>query len=320
MEVVVPCDCGSRFCFEVEPVNGRLPAGAELLCPSCNKDGIPLANRVIADNLRKVAQQVEGSLESQILKKPRLGRSKKVPKTQEPESFEHAHRDPFAQARRSGMEEAYSGPNKLRGMIGAVLGGAVGAATWAGVVYLTGYEIRYVAVAVGALVGLATRTIGGGRDYHLGLFATACALVAILVGQYFAADAYIKAASVEIAAVQYEARLEEAKEVTDLKSDADIKAFLAASQSTVFKPVSAASITDKAVAEFKTTELPTLKKLAAGEPPKEAFIEQERRAFLEKLTVKDIFTASITPYLFLWVFLGIGAAWKLASDYGTSVE
>ena len=41
---------------------------------------------------------------------------------------------------------------------------------------------------------------------------------------------------------------------------------------------------------------------------------------LATLTVKDIFNASISPYLFLWVFVGVGAAWRLASDHGTSVE
>ena len=44
------------------------------------------------------------------------------------------------------------------------------------------------------------------------------------------------------------------------------------------------------------------------------------KAFMEKLTVKDVFIAGLSPYLFFWAFVGIGAAWKLASDYGTSVE
>ena len=85
-------------------------------------------------------------------------------------------------------------------MIGAVLAGGIGAAAWATVVCITGYEIRYVAVGVGALVGLASRKCGGGRDYHLGMFATACALLAILVGQWFAANAYIKKFAGEVAA------------------------------------------------------------------------------------------------------------------------
>ena len=74
------------------------------------------------------------------------------------------------------------------------------------------------------------------------------------------------------------------------------------------------------MAEFKRTELPALQKLANGEPAKSAFIEREAKAFMEKLTVKDIFIAGLSPYLFFWAFVGIGAAWKLASDYGTSVE
>ena len=136
MDVVVPCDCGSRFSFAVEPVENRLPSGAELLCPTCGKDGVPLANR-----------------------------------------------DPYTEASLKNDGDYYAGPNRIKGMVGALLGGVIGAAAWAGVVYFTGKEIKLVAIGVGALVGLGSRKLGGGRDYHLGLFAPLCAFMAILVGQ-----------------------------------------------------------------------------------------------------------------------------------------
>jgi hypothetical protein len=330
MDVVVPCDCGSRFTFSVEPVNERLPEGAELLCPSCGKDGVPLANRVIGETLRKIQRQ-QAALAPIAEQAPQkkslwLKRTKKKSEEPAPDPFAQAAaateaaRDPFSRAREKD-ESVYSGPNKTKGLIGALLGGLVGAIAWTAMVYFTGREIKVVALGVGALAGLGSRLIGGGRDYHLGLFASGCALVAILGGQFFAAKIYIdKTISVEIATAEYESRLEQAKEAETLRTEEDYKDFIAATKSTLFKPVFPESITAKAVAEFQITELPRLKKFAAGEPAREAFIEQERKAFLGKLTVNDIFTASITPYLFLWVFAGIGAAWKLASDYGTSVE
>lgn len=327
MDVVVPCDCGSRFSFAVEPVNERLPDGAELLCPSCGKDGIPLANRVIGENLRKFqrAQLAQAAAaEAKPKKTSWLKREKK--EAPAPDSFTQAAAaaqaasDPFAAANEKD-DRVFSGPNKLKGMIGAFLGGTVGALAWAATVYFTGYEIRYVAVAVGALAGLGSRVIGGGRDYHLGLFASACALVAILAGQFFAAQAYLdKTISVELAKMEYENRLEQARDAESLRTEDDYKEFLAARKSELFKPVAPESITSKAVVEFQTAELPGLKKFAAGEPTRAAFIEQERKTFLANLTINDTFNASITPYLFFWVFIGVGAAWKLASDYGTSVE
>lgn len=320
MDVVVPCDCGSRFSFAVEPVNERLPEGAELVCPSCGKDGVPLANRVIGENLRKVAREQAALRAAQPAKKSWLKREKKE-KAEEPAGYNCPETDPYSAARAKSDDDIYAGPNKIKGMIGAFLGGIVGAGTWAGAVYFTGYEIRYVAVAVGALAGLGSRKLGGGRDYHLGLFAAAMALVAILVGQFFVARVYLtQFGASEIAELEYEFKVADAKEAVELKTDAEIKEYLADSESTVFRPVAPETITAQKIADFKLTELPKLKQLASGELSKKAFIEQESKAFLAELTVNDIFTASISPYLFFWVLVGVGAAWKLASDYGTSVE
>jgi hypothetical protein len=319
MDVVVPCDCGSRFSFSLEPVGDRIPEGAELLCPSCGKDGVPLANRVIGENLGRNARQLQKE-RAEFTPKRSSWAAKSPDKELPTDPPLTAHRDPFARARAED-ENIYTGPNKARGMAGALLGASVGAAVWASVVYYTGYEIRYVAVAVGALAGFGSRFIGGGRDNQLGVFAAICALMGILVGQFLAARIYLdKTVSVELASMEYESKLEEAKEAASLKTADDFKDFIAAAKSTIFKPVAPSSITDKVMAEFQATELPILTKFAGGDPSRTAFMSQARETFLAKLTVEDVFNASITPYLFFWAFLGLGAAWKMASDYGTSVE
>ena len=332
MDVVVPCDCGTRFSFSVEPINGRLPDGAELLCPGCGKDGVPLANRVINDDLRKQQREKERQEREAAAQQPKkngwLKLDKKKQNNEAAQPDPHASsaypadaHDPFAKARNKDDDSVYTGPNRVKGIAGALVGGMLGAAAWAATVYFTGYEIKYVAVGVGALTGLGSRFIGGGRDYHLGLFASACALVAILMGQFFAAQIYLdKTLSVELARMEYEMRLDEAKEAAELKTQEDYREFIAASKSTIYKPVAPESVTAKEILDFQAAELPKLKKLANGEPAKEAFIQEERKSFLAKQTVKDIFILSISPYLFFWVAVGVGAAWKLASDYGTSVE
>jgi hypothetical protein len=45
MEIKIVCGCGTRFSFEVEPVNGRMPAPVN--CPSCGADGTAQANDTI---------------------------------------------------------------------------------------------------------------------------------------------------------------------------------------------------------------------------------------------------------------------------------
>lgn len=338
MDVVVPCDCGTRFSFSVEPVNGRLPEGAELLCPKCGKDGVPLANRVIGDDLRRQQREQSRKEQESGLQQPKKNgwlKLDKKKKKEEPQPDPHAKPDPYSTSytapaydpyaselqKNKDDDSVYQGPNRVKGVIGALLGGLIGAIIWAASVYFTGYEIKYVAVGVGALSGWGSRLLGGGRDYHLGLFASACAFVAILVGVFFGAKLYTeKTISVEVATFEYETRLEHAKEATELTTQDEYKDFIAASKSTLYKPVDPGSITAKEVLEFQAIELPKLKKFAVGEPAREAFIEQERKAFLAKQTTKDFFIIGITPYLFLWVVAGVGLAWKLASDHGTSVE
>src|SRR5689334_16375099 len=135
MEVVVPCDCGTRFSFEVEPVEGRLPAGAELLCPTCQKDGVPLANRVIGETLRKAAAAQARLAEAEPKKKTLFGRSREKNEASKPQQVEIPYSDPFTDAQSRRDDDVYTGPNKVRGMIGAAVGGATGAAAWAAVVY-----------------------------------------------------------------------------------------------------------------------------------------------------------------------------------------
>ena len=53
MEVKVQCPCGTRYAFDVEPVNGRMPMRVK--CPGCGADGTELANEVIRQKLATIA-------------------------------------------------------------------------------------------------------------------------------------------------------------------------------------------------------------------------------------------------------------------------
>ncbi len=46
MLIKLNCQCGTRFSFDVEPVNGRMPI--KVACPSCGADGTEAANELIA--------------------------------------------------------------------------------------------------------------------------------------------------------------------------------------------------------------------------------------------------------------------------------
>jgi uncharacterized protein YxjI len=53
MEIKIQCGCGTKYKFEVEPVNGRMPVAA--ICPSCGTNGTFEANRQIAERLGDAA-------------------------------------------------------------------------------------------------------------------------------------------------------------------------------------------------------------------------------------------------------------------------
>jgi hypothetical protein len=47
--VKIECACGQHYAFDVEPVNGRMPA--PVMCPACGADGSAAANEFIAQRL-----------------------------------------------------------------------------------------------------------------------------------------------------------------------------------------------------------------------------------------------------------------------------
>jgi len=67
--------------------------------------------------------------------------------------------------------------------VGAGLAAAViGALLWAAFVYATNYELGLIAVAVGALVGIAVREAGQGVDSKFGVLGALCAAFGWVLG------------------------------------------------------------------------------------------------------------------------------------------
>jgi hypothetical protein len=51
MTIKIQCPCGSKYSFEVEPVEGRMPYAVN--CPTCRADGTERANQIIAETSGK---------------------------------------------------------------------------------------------------------------------------------------------------------------------------------------------------------------------------------------------------------------------------
>src|ERR1043165_6883081 len=72
----------------------------------------------------------------------------------------------------------------IKGLIGCIVGGTVGASLWALVAYFTGYEVGILATIVGALCG-AGMAVGskGNLGFMTGAVACVVALLAIVGGK-----------------------------------------------------------------------------------------------------------------------------------------
>ncbi len=92
------------------------------------------------------------------------------------------------------MERLRSEQNLARGALFGAAGAAAGAALWALVTVLTKYQIGWMAVGVGFLVGLGLRVGGRGLDRIFGMMGAGLALLGCLVGNVLAVAASVATA------------------------------------------------------------------------------------------------------------------------------
>jgi hypothetical protein len=84
------------------------------------------------------------------------------------------------------LQELRSEQNLTLGIIGGIVAALAGAAVWAVVTVTTGFQIGWMAVGVGFLVGIAVRTLGKGMDTTFGIAGAILALLGCLLGNLFA--------------------------------------------------------------------------------------------------------------------------------------
>ena len=80
------------------------------------------------------------------------------------------------------IEQLEDQPNLLMGLIGGVIAMLVGAMVWGAVTYFTEYQIGWMAIGVGFLVGLAIRFFGRGKTLIFGISGAVLALIGCALG------------------------------------------------------------------------------------------------------------------------------------------
>jgi hypothetical protein len=82
----------------------------------------------------------------------------------------------------SAIEDPEEAPNIFLGVIAGGLATLIGALVWAAVSYFTGYQIGWISIGVGFLVGIAIRVFGKGNSLSFGILGGVLSLVAVLLG------------------------------------------------------------------------------------------------------------------------------------------
>lgn len=247
MEIKILCSCGSKYKFDVEPVDGRSPA--DLACPKCGASWTAMANAMIAQQLGVPPPTVAAaeSAAPATASAPSAGPAGRVKLTipggtghrvgiARPPAAEPPPAEGDAPAEEAPLEPAAPPPRKKRfspkvatldvvkeggpdwgkfwlGVCGALIGAGIGALLYY-LLFVAGIRNKLVALAVAAAAGGCARLLGRKGSNELGLLTAAFSLAAILGAQYFAARVWFFEADERFARELYQEMVADAKEMT----------------------------------------------------------------------------------------------------------
>lgn len=172
MELKLQCDCGQKYKFDVEPVNGQMPFAVN--CPSCGVDGTTSANTILS------------SMPPALPAAPARVRIKEAPQlvgTTPPPVPVSAPR-PAVPGSMPARAKPAGEFNMGMGVLGAFLGAALGAGLMYGFFVMAGFRFPLLGVGIGALTGYGAKLLYKGTSNGLGVVAGGVAVVAV-VGTLF---------------------------------------------------------------------------------------------------------------------------------------
>jgi hypothetical protein len=80
------------------------------------------------------------------------------------------------------IEQLDDQPNLLMGLIGGAIAMLVSAIVWGAITYFTEYQIGWMAIGVGFLVGIAIKFFGRGKSLTFGISSALLALTGCMLG------------------------------------------------------------------------------------------------------------------------------------------
>jgi hypothetical protein len=186
MELKVACDCGQKYKFDVEPVEGRMPFTVN--CPACGVDGTTSANQLLEQQLFPTASAPVAVADSASATAGGLRINRPTPAAAPPPLFAASVPLPLqwidpALPIKPMMKTPVGAPKEFSmglGVLGAFLGSAVGGALVYGFFWWAHFRFPLTGTIIGALAGVSAKTLARGTDTVLGAIAGAFALAAVV--------------------------------------------------------------------------------------------------------------------------------------------
>jgi hypothetical protein len=306
MNVKVQCNCGQAYAFDVEPVNGAMPCGVN--CPACGVDGTQLANQAILESQFTPPPTSAPPVSGLRINRPAAPTAAPdAPASAPPASPPPPQRYGYTRTLEPDKAPPASQENVPMGILGGVIAGFIAMLAWYFITLATDRHIGIVAWGVGVLVGIGVRTLGRDGSPFLGFVAAVCACLAILGGDFLLVGHVMNKSVRGIASIAYTAQMAAAREAVKLKSDAEIRKWLAENKK------EGASVSPKDIDEFREHGQAEMQDLLNGKPTQEEF-EKEFAAKLNSFSVKmGILKETLSLFTILWLGLGIASAYRIAS-------
>jgi hypothetical protein len=89
------------------------------------------------------------------------------------------------------MENIRDNQNLSMGILGGSIAALIGAVIWGFITYITGYQIGWMAIGVGVLVGYGVRLFGKGIDRAFGMLGAGLSLLGCIMGNLFATCIFV---------------------------------------------------------------------------------------------------------------------------------
>src|ERR1700722_12645738 len=169
MELKVVCDCGQKYKFDVEPVNGTMPFLVN--CPVCGVDGTPHANGLLS--------QMPAPAMAIPVPPPPVYTAPAAPPARRAGAAPSSPVQAAAMPKYLQTNPATQNNSFLLGVGGAVMGAILSVTFMVGVDKFFGFTMSYFALVMGAMIGFGARLMYRGTDTTLGAMAGAIAFVTI---------------------------------------------------------------------------------------------------------------------------------------------